>query len=113
MPGPYIKHFLEPLGPSGLVKMLAAFDDKSGYAQCTFAYCSGVPGEEPQVFVGKKSGTIVPPRVTSGFGWDPIFQPDGFSETFAEMDKSVKGKISHRFLALEKLIAFLKTESIK
>lgn len=111
MPGPYIKHFLEPLGPSGLVKMLAGFDDQSGYAQCTFAYCSGVPGEKPKIFAGKKNGTIVAPRVGTGFGWDPIFQPDGFDETFAEMDKSVKGKISHRFLALEKLIAFLKEQT--
>jgi len=42
-----------------------------------------------------------------GFGYDPIFMPDNFQETFAEMDLSVKNEISHRGLAVKKLIAFL------
>uniref|UniRef100_A0A915P718 Uncharacterized protein n=1 Tax=Meloidogyne floridensis TaxID=298350 RepID=A0A915P718_9BILA len=42
LPGPYIKWFLEKLKPEGLIKLLAGFEDKSGYALCTFAYCKGV-----------------------------------------------------------------------
>ena len=56
--------------------MLAAYEDKSAYAQCIFAYCEG-PGAEPVVFVGKTDGVVVSARGPTDFGWDPVFQPDG------------------------------------
>lgn len=46
---------------------------------------------------------------TEGFGYDPIFQPDGYDVTFAEMSLEEKNRISHRAIAVEKLIAFLRT----
>ena len=46
--------------------------------------------------MGRTHGLIVPARGDLEFGWDPIFQPDGFDLTFAEMDKEVKNTISHR-----------------
>ena len=45
-------------------------------------------------------GTIVPARGPPDFGWDPIFQPDGFEQTYAELDSSVKNSISHRYKAV-------------
>jgi XTP/dITP diphosphohydrolase len=45
-----------------------------------------------------------------GFGYDPIFEPNGYDITFAEMDVSEKNRISHRAIAMQKLIAFLKEE---
>ncbi len=45
---------------------------------------------------------------TSGFGYDPIFQPDGYAETFAQMTMEKKNEISHRAIAMRKLIEFLK-----
>ena len=87
LPGPYVKWFLDKLGHEGLNKMLAGYDDKSAYAQCVFAYVDG-PNGEPKVFVGTTDGKIVPARGPTDFGWDPVFQPDGFEETYAEMDKA-------------------------
>lgn len=90
--------------------MLAGFDDKSAYALCTFAYCSGVAGEKPVVFSGRTPGVIVPPRSAGNgpaFGWDPIFEPDGFSQTYAEMSKQTKNSISHRYKALALVKAHL------
>lgn len=108
LPGPYIKWFLQKLKPEGLSKMLDGFEDKTGYAQCIFAYAADAESE-PQVFVGQTPGVIVPPRGSTDFGWDPVFQPDGFDKTYAEMNKDIKNTISHRFKALDKLREFLKT----
>ena len=103
LPGPYIKWFLDKLKPEGLVKMLTGWEDKSAYALCTFAYSSGNPADEIKLFRGKTPGTIVDPRGPQHFGWDPAFQPDGFSETYAEMNKDIKNSISHRGRALLEL----------
>ena len=50
--------------------------------------------------------------VQRGFGYDPIFQPNGYSITFGEMSESEKNKISHRGMAIQKLIAFLKNQEV-
>lgn len=64
---------------------------------------------ENHLFEGVIEGTIrTAPSGTNGFGYDPIFQPNGYDITFAEMEMSEKNKISHRALAMQKLIAFLK-----
>lgn len=107
MPGPYIKWFLQPLGPAGLHKMLNGFEDKSAFALCTFAYSSGIPGEKVKLFHGRTEGTIVSPRGPPDFGWDPCFQPNGFDRTYAEMSKEEKNAISHRSKALQALKEFL------
>ncbi|KAL8996769.1 MAG: hypothetical protein Q9169_003792 [Polycauliona sp. 2 TL-2023] len=100
LPGPYIKWFLGALGHDGLNNLLAAYEDKSAEAICTFAYCAG-PGHEPLTFEGRVLGKIVPARGPRDFGWDPIFEHKG--KTYAEMDKVKKNEISHRSLALAKL----------
>jgi len=106
LPGPYIKWFLDKTGHAGLNNLLAAYDDKSAYAQCIFAFSAG-PGADVRTFVGRTDGTIVPARGPPDFGWDPIFMPDGFSTTYAEMDKAEKNNISHRYLSLAELKLFL------
>eukprot|EP00347_Sterkiella_histriomuscorum_P006600 403352150 len=107
LPGPYIKSFLDKIGRQGLVDMLKGFDDKTGYAQCIYAYCES-PETEPVVFIGKCDGQIVSPRGENMFGWDPIFLPNGHEQTFAEMDMEVKNKISHRGMAGELIKDFLR-----
>lgn len=103
MPGPYIKWFLEKLGPDGLPKMLDGWKDKSAEAVCTFAYMSGNSNESVVLFKGLTKGTIVSPQGHRHFGWDSVFLPDGYDQTYAELPKSVKNQISHRHRALEKL----------
>lgn len=62
------------------------------------------------IFEGICEGEILQNKTgTSGFGYDPIFKPNGFSKSFAEMTQLEKGKISHRGKAIEKLVSFIKT----
>jgi XTP/dITP diphosphohydrolase len=57
---------------------------------------------------GKVFGTLVwPPRGARGFGYDPIFVPDEYNETFGEMERELKNRLSHRMRAFEKLTATL------
>ena len=65
--------------------------EQTAYAQCVFAYAPG-PGVEPLVFVGRTAGRIVPARGPPDFGWDPVFEPEGYGQTYAEMDKAVKAR---------------------
>lgn len=102
LPGPYIKWFLQKTGHEGLNNILKAYEDKSAYAMCVFSLALG-PTIEPITFTGKTQGKIVPPRGPNDFGWDPIFQPEGYEQTYAEMPKEEKNKISHRSRALEKV----------
>lgn len=61
------------------------------------------------LFEGVIEGSLrTVPSGENGFGYDPIFEPNGYGMTFAEMDMAEKNKISHRALAMQKLIAFLK-----
>eukprot|EP00992_Anisonema_acinus_P002456 TRINITY_DN10715_c0_g1_i1.p1 TRINITY_DN10715_c0_g1~~TRINITY_DN10715_c0_g1_i1.p1 ORF type:complete len:201 (-),score=65.47 TRINITY_DN10715_c0_g1_i1:44-646(-) len=102
LPGPYIKWFLDKIGHDGLNRMLHGFDDHSAYALCTFSYADG-PEAEPVTFEGRTDGRIVPARGPPDFGWDPIFEPSGFDQTYAELPKATKNGISHRGRALEKV----------
>jgi inosine triphosphate pyrophosphatase len=112
MPGPYIKWFLEQCGHDGLNKMLDGFEDRSAYAQTVVAFTSG-PDADVQVFDGRTHGTIVRPRGSLDFGWDPIFEPnEGEGKTYAEMDKSFKNSISHRGRAFAKLRTYLIEQAV-
>lgn len=102
LPGIYIKWFLDKLGHEGLNNMLAAYEDKTAYAQCIFSLSLG-PGHEPVAFVGQTPGKIVPARGPLDFGWDPVFCPNGYDQTYAELSKDVKNSISHRFRSLQRV----------
>ena len=61
------------------------------------------------LFEGVINGKIrLAPTGENGFGYDPIFEPNGYTQTFAEMSSAIKNEISHRALAMKKLIDFLK-----
>lgn len=66
---------------------------------------------ETYFFEGSIDGEIIEEqRGSAGFGYDPIFVPDGYEQTFAELGDDIKNRISHRALATQKLIAFLKEQ---
>jgi len=74
-------------------------------ANFTCALALATPIGEDAVFTGKVFGSIVwPRRGTHGFGYDPIFVPDGYHETFGEMDPELKNALSHRMRAFEQLM---------
>lgn len=77
-------------------------------AQFRTAICLILDGKK-HLFEGIVKGEIIKEkRGSSGFGYDPIFVPEGYTKTFAELGNETKNKISHRALAVEKLCRFLK-----
>jgi XTP/dITP diphosphohydrolase len=66
------------------------------------------PDGHSEIFEGKAQGSLIwPPRGTLGFGYDPVFVPKGFDQTFAEIAPEAKHAISHRADAFAKLVAAL------
>lgn len=89
-----------------LLENIADNSDKK--ARFRTVICLIENGEE-HFFEGEVNGQIIQEeRGTSGFGYDPIFVPDGYTETFAELGEKIKNKISHRARALAKLCEYLK-----
>lgn len=85
-------------------KGLAGSDDRRAAFVCVL--CLAWPDGRTQTFEGRVDGTLVwPPRGDRGFGYDPIFVPEGYDVTFGELDPAVKHRISHRAHAFEKLVA--------
>jgi len=70
------------------------------------ALALAAPDGTARAFEGKVFGTLIwPPRGTKGFGYDPIFVPDGYNATFGEMERELKNRLSHRTRAFEQLMA--------
>lgn len=105
LPGPLIKWFLQTTGREGLARIAQSFDNNKASAKTIIGY--GKSHEEIYFFEGEIKGNIIASRGETNFGWDPIFQPEGFTQTFAEMGKEEKNKISMRKVALEKLKEFI------
>ncbi|NNJ77050.1 MAG: RdgB/HAM1 family non-canonical purine NTP pyrophosphatase [Anderseniella sp.] len=80
--------------------------DRSAHFVC--ALCLSVPGRPSQVFTGRVHGEMLwPPKGEHGFGYDPVFKPDGHDITFGEMDPDAKHAMSHRALAFAQLVEAL------
>ncbi len=105
LPGPLIKWFLKTVGNDGLYKMAEAFVNFNAEAKVVIGYSNSA--DEIYFFEGSTKGTIVPARGDNGFGWDPIFQPEGDTKTFGEMSSQEKNALSMRKIAAEKLKDFL------
>lgn len=109
LPGPYIKWFMKKIGLEGLTKLLLGYEDKTIEAKCIFAYQEN-RDSKIHYFTGITKGTLVEPRGNMNFGWDPVFLPEGYNETYGEMNNETKNSISHRFKALQLLKEFLNIE---
>ena len=84
-----------------LLKNLAGQSNRTARFRCAIALCS--PKGRSQVVEGACPGVILgEPRGSHGFGYDPLFVPDGHTLTFAELSDAEKNAISHRAKALEK-----------
>ena len=87
-----------------LLKEMEGKENRKARFVCVIAISN--PKGEVMTFRGEIYGKIISaPRGKNGFGYDPVFQPDGYNETFAELDSEIKHKISHRALATNKALA--------
>ena len=99
-PGPYIKWLNKSVGREGVSKLMQNETNRNANVICLIGYHDG---KKVHIFCGEIKGTIAKKaRGENGFGFDPVFIPNGYSQTFAEMTSEEKNKISHRTLALLK-----------
>lgn len=105
LPWPLIKRFLKELKNEGIYELVSHYKNFKARATVLIGYAKNK--DEIHFFEGTAKGKIVEPKITSDFGWDPIFHPDGYDICYGEMPREVKNKISMRSIALDKLKDFL------
>lgn len=101
-PGTCAAYVHDTIGNPGILKLMDGVTDRRAYFETAIALATeaGI-----QIFRGRIGGVIVPPRGSTGFGYDPIFETGG--RTLAELSLAEKTRISHRALALEELRRWL------
>lgn len=112
-PGVYSAHYAGGEGhdaQANMLKLLHELDGKENRkAQFRTAISLILDGKE-YLFEGVIKGEIIKEkRGDSGFGYDPVFMPEGYDRTFAELGNDIKNQISHRALAVQKLCEFLQS----
>jgi XTP/dITP diphosphohydrolase len=84
-----------------------ALEERTARFKCVL--CFKQKGGEARYFSGTCEGRILPaPAGEMGFGYDPLFQPNGYTGSFAELGSAVKNQLSHRGKALKEWVKFLK-----
>jgi XTP/dITP diphosphohydrolase len=108
-PGPYSSYVYRTIGIQGILKLMEGISNRRArfVSVIALAYRDGI-----MLFKGEVEGEITyEPRGKRGFGFDPIFVPEGSTKTFAEMTPEEKSLISHRGRAARKLCEWLKDNS--
>ena len=101
-PGPLVKWMLQAVGAEGIARTAQALGDPRAVARCVLLYRDA---ERTVVAEGNTPGTLVlPGRGGHGFGWDPVFLPDGETRTYAELEGREKDAVSHRGRAWRELM---------
>lgn len=109
-PGVYSAFVYRTLRCDGILHLMEGVKERGARFECVLGYCD-IEGEI-LLFKGISHGHISESeRGGKGFGFDPIFMPDGYAKTFAELDMSVKNEISHRGRALQKLFEYIDADS--
>jgi non-canonical purine NTP pyrophosphatase (RdgB/HAM1 family) len=96
LPGPFIKWFLETVGNEGMCQMLDNFTDRSAVAVVNLGYYDG---KDLKVFKAQLNGKIASKPVgKGGFGWDPIFIPEGFYKSRSELSEEeyLSNSLTHK-----------------
>ncbi len=89
-----------------VLKKLQGIGNRKAQFRTVIAYIDAMGNQH--LFEGKVEGKIIEtPTGAAGFGYDPIFVPEGYTETFAELPMEVKNSMSHRGRAIQKLVDFL------
>ena len=107
LPGPLIKWFEQVIGNQGLFELASRYQNYAASVTTTLGLAKN--RNDISFYSSIKHGTIVAPRGDIGFGWNPIFQPEGFNTTFAEMTIQEKNQLSMRAEAFRQLSAALTT----
>lgn len=101
-PGVFSAHALKTIGVPGILKLMEGVEDRRARFEAVVSYHDG---RGIRTFHGKCDGTLTtqPRAAGHGFGFDPIFVPEGQAQTFAELPASYKNRFSHRGRALSAL----------
>ena len=115
-PGPYAAYVYKTIHNNGVLKLMEEEKNRKAVFQSVIAFCSKET-PTPISFDGESKGEITQTQRIetgkSGFGFDPIFQPDGSSKTFAEMTIEEKNGYSHRANAIRKFANWYENQSKK
>lgn len=96
-----------------VLKLLDALKGKENRVAQFRTVVALVDGDQEWTFEGVCKGKIIEEQIgKKGFGYDPIFMPDEFAETFAQMDPNIKNLISHRGKAVQRFLEFLEEEEL-
>jgi non-canonical purine NTP pyrophosphatase (RdgB/HAM1 family) len=107
LPGPFVKWFLEGMGPDNLCHLLNQYPNRSATATVSIGLYDG---KKLRVFKGSIKGQVaLLPKGLGGMGWDNVFIPNGYNKTRAEMNDKEYDNTSPRKKALEKLENYLKS----
>ena len=105
-PGVYSSYVFRTLGCDGILRLMEGVKVRGARFECCIGFMS--PGKEPVMVKGIAKGSISSQKAgTGGFGYDPIFVPEGYSKTYAQIDIPEKNKISHRGRAIAQFISEL------
>lgn len=106
LPGTFIKHFIDELGLEKICRLADISNDRSAIGRTAYGYCDE---QGVKVFEGFINGTIPEhPMGESGFGWDPVFIPEGYSVSRAQLNEEDYQTVYLKIKPIEQLAEYIK-----